>query len=76
MDVLHAVSVEAFRRSFFDKFHDQVIDAVHAFETAESVGAVWDDDVKTVRQCLRSTFTIRGRRHRIPLTRQDQNRHI
>jgi hypothetical protein len=32
--------------------------------------------VKNVRQGLRSTFTIRRRRHRIPLTSQDQNRYV
>jgi hypothetical protein len=49
VDVLYAVSVQARRRSFFNKLHDQVINAVHSFETAKPVGAVWDDDVKTVR---------------------------
>ena len=76
VDVLYALGVQTLRRSFFNKFHDQVVNTVHSFETAESVCAVRDDDVKTVRQRLRSTFTIRRRRHRIPLTSQDQNRYV
>jgi hypothetical protein len=65
---LYAFRIKARDRSAFDEFHDQVVDAVHAFESIESVGAVRYDDVKTVAQSLRDAFTIRWRRNRIPLT--------
>src|SRR6476469_820048 len=65
VDVLNAASVEAFSGAALDEGDDQVIDAVHAFETIEAMRAARHDDVKTVRQSLCNAFTIRGWRHRI-----------
>src|SRR4026208_42105 len=76
MNVLHACGVETFSRSASDKLHDQVIDAVRTFESVESMRAARYDDVKTVHQSLCRPLTIRRWRYRIPLTSQNQNRHI
>src|SRR6185436_2729220 len=74
VDILHAGSVEAFGGAAFDEFDDQVVDAVHAFETVKTVCAARYDDMKTVRQSLRNAITVRWRRHWIPLACQNQNR--
>ena len=75
-NTLHAISIKSFARSAFDKLHDQVIDAVHAFEAVETVCAARHDDVKTIRQSLRRALTIRWRRYGIPFASQNQNRYI
>src|SRR6185503_1906478 len=76
MHALHTGSVKVLRGPTHDKLRDSAIDTIRPLETAEAVSTMRHYDVKTMLQRLRYPVAVSGRSHRIPLTCQNQNRHV
>ena len=75
VDVFHAGGIQPARRSTFDKVDDEVLNAAEAVKAAEAVAAVRDDEMQTVGKVFGRRLAVDGRRHRIPLARENQRGH-
>jgi len=76
MDGIDAGSVESVSHSSCHELTLNPVDTVSSFETIKAMSTMRDDDMQAVSKISRYTCTIRRRCHRIPLTRENQHRHI
>ena len=75
-NLAHTRSVQPFGSTGIDEVQDETINAVYSLKSIEAVAAVRDDDMQAIGKIPGRYVAVSWRRHRIPLTSENQCRHF
>lgn len=70
-NAIHTARIEPSRSSPIHKICDQLLNALEPFEASEAVASMRNDDMQAVGQMFSGDISVKGRRHRIPLAREN-----